>query len=235
MARTSADALAMLDAIAPGSAFKTREVSWQGARVGVPHTGFCEAMTPEVEQAYAHTLERIRALGATLVPLELATDSDRTLANGESYEFHRERIAAGSALRARYDPRTLLRIEKGAGVSDEQIAQLRAKLAADRQAAAAIFAQVELILTPTMPILPPTISEFDAADARTLELLMLRNTRPFNVLGLPTVNVPVALSQGVPIGMQLTAAPHEDGTLLRWSAALEAQLDRAKASRPVFG
>ena len=234
IARTSQDALAVLDAIAPGTAFKTREVDWQGLRVGVPHKGFCESMTPEVEQAYAQTLEHVRALGATLVSMELVTDSDRALAGGESHRYHRERAAEGSPLRSLYDPSTLVRIEKGAVVSDEQIVQFRAKLAADRKAAFAIFEQVDLILTPTMPILPPTISDFDSPDARTLELLMLRNTRPFNVLGLPTVNVPVALANGVPIGMQLTAAPLEDGTLLRLSAKFEVSLDRGKAARPVF-
>jgi len=235
IARTSADALAVLEAIAPPASFSTRNVGWEGARVGVPHKGFCESMTSEVEQAYTQTLERVRSLGATLVSMELTTDSDRALAGGESHRYHRDRATEGSPYRALYDPRTLVRIEKGAIVTDEQIAKLREKLATDRKAAHALFEHVDMILTPTMPILPPTFSEFDTPEARTLELLMLRNTRPFNVLGLPTVTVPVALRDGVPIGIQLTAAPGQDGTLLRWSAELEAQLDRAKSKNPVFG
>jgi Asp-tRNA(Asn)/Glu-tRNA(Gln) amidotransferase A subunit family amidase len=234
IARNSADALAVLEAIAPRASFATREVNWEGTRVGVPHRGFCESMSPEVENAYTQTLERIRSLGAILASMELATDADRTLASAESFSYHRERIAEGSPRRSLYDPRTLVRIETGANTTDEQIACLREKLAADRRAASAIFEQVDLLLTPTMPIQPPPLAEFETQEARALELIMLRNTRPFNVLGLPTVNVPVALSSGVPIGMQLTAASYEDGTLLRFSAQIERAFDRSCAAHPVF-
>jgi len=54
------------------------------------------------------------------------------------------------------------------------------------------------------------------------------------VLGLPTVTVPVALAGGVPIGMQLTAAAHKDGTLLRMSSHFELGLDRGCAVNPIF-
>jgi Asp-tRNA(Asn)/Glu-tRNA(Gln) amidotransferase A subunit family amidase len=239
-ARTSMDALAVLEAIAPNGGWAIwaiSETKWSGTRVGVPRTGFLEGMAPEVEQAWNDTLERVRAVGVKLVEVDISADGDLAhfaLLAGESYRVHRDRVAVGSPFRELYDPRTLARIEEGAVVTDEQIAHLRAKLAADRAATNEIFTGVDLLLTPTMPILPPSIAELDRPQARTLELLMLRNTFPFDVLGLPTVTVPVALAGGVPIGMQLTAAAHKDGTLLRMSSHFELGLDRGCAVNPIF-
>ena len=43
------------------------------------------------------------------------------------------------------------------------------------------------------------------------ELDELRNTRPFNVLGLPAITVPCGFTaDGMPVGMQISAAPGAD-------------------------
>ena len=40
---------------------------------------------------------------------------------------------------------------------------------------------------------------------------MLRNTRPFNVYGLPSISVNCGFSKsGLPIGLQITGAPGAD-------------------------
>jgi Asp-tRNA(Asn)/Glu-tRNA(Gln) amidotransferase A subunit family amidase len=56
-----------------------------------------------------------------------------------------------------------------------------------------------VVLTPTSPILPPTQEDLAGPESRTLELKMLRNTRPFNVLGWPTVTLPCGRMVGVQV------------------------------------
>jgi aspartyl-tRNA(Asn)/glutamyl-tRNA(Gln) amidotransferase subunit A len=75
-------------------------------------------------------------------------------------------------------------------------------------------------------VLPPTIAELlgDLDNLRGKEIAMLRNTRPFNALALPTISVPCGFSKkGVPIGMQITAAPWAEANALSLAHAYEQQ------------
>jgi Asp-tRNA(Asn)/Glu-tRNA(Gln) amidotransferase A subunit family amidase len=81
---------------------------------------------------------------------------------------------------------------------------------------------VDVVLTPTSPILPPTPEDFAGPQARTLELLMLRNTRPFNVLGWPAVSLPCARM----VGLQVSAAWGKDWLALAAARSIERALQR---------
>jgi aspartyl-tRNA(Asn)/glutamyl-tRNA(Gln) amidotransferase subunit A len=44
---------------------------------------------------------------------------------------------------------------------------------------------------------------------------MIRNTLPFNVLGIPTISVPCGfMSSGLPIGLQISGAPLREAQVL---------------------
>ena len=52
--------------------------------------------------------------------------------------------------------------------------------------------------------------------------MMLRNTRPFNVWGLPAISIPCGFTNdGMPIGLQLAAAPWREQALLQAAHAHE--------------
>jgi aspartyl-tRNA(Asn)/glutamyl-tRNA(Gln) amidotransferase subunit A len=51
---------------------------------------------------------------------------------------------------------------------------------------------------------------------------MLRNTRPFNVLGLPSITLPCGFSKSsLPIGLQITGALGAEATVLALASAYE--------------
>jgi len=63
-------------------------------------------------------------------------------------------------------------------------------------------------------------------DLRSQELLMLRNTRPFNVWGIPAISIPCGFTKdGLPIGLQLAAAPWRGVVLLQAAQAYEQATD----------
>ena len=91
------------------------------------------------------------------------------------------------------------------------------------QAYDAALRQVDLLLMPTLPLRATPIPAPDASReervGRALE--MIPNTAPFDVTGHPAMNVPCALSEGLPVGMMLIGRHWEDGTVLRAARAFE--------------
>jgi aspartyl-tRNA(Asn)/glutamyl-tRNA(Gln) amidotransferase subunit A len=52
--------------------------------------------------------------------------------------------------------------------------------------------------------------------------LWLRNTRPFNVYGLPTISIPCGFtSHGLPIGLQIAGPHFDEGRVLAFAHAFE--------------
>jgi aspartyl-tRNA(Asn)/glutamyl-tRNA(Gln) amidotransferase subunit A len=176
-------------------------------RVGVPRAYFFEDLAPEVSAAVEHALRGIETLVANIREVQLDVPTDRTLQAAESYAYHADRVANAPSL---YQAETLRRIRTGESVTAAQYIAGRRELEQQRRGIRQIFADVDLLVTPTTPIPAPSIADLKASpDAlRPAELKLLRNTRPFNVWGLPAISVPCGFTQsGLPIGLQITG-PH---------------------------
>jgi aspartyl-tRNA(Asn)/glutamyl-tRNA(Gln) amidotransferase subunit A len=85
-----------------------------------------------------------------------------------------------------------------------------------------LFREVDLLLTPTEPIVAPSFEE--ARDMSPLPII--RNTRPFNVAGVPTISVPCGFdAKGLPIGLSLAGRMWEEATVLRAAHAYQLATD----------
>lgn len=190
-------------------------------RVGVPREHFFTDLDPEVASAMEHALSGIETLVAEVRDVRLEVPTDRTVQAAESFAIHTESIAKSPEL---YQPETLRRIRTGEKVSAADYIAKRRQLEQERRRIAQAFADVDLLVTPTTPIPAPAIAELKAnPDAlRPAELALLRNTRPFNVWGLPAMSVPCGFTQsGLPIGLQI-AGPHwREDLVLRLAYAYE--------------
>ena len=176
-------------------------------RVGAPRRYFYDDLDREVAAAIESALVVIRTLVAQVRDVDLDVLTDRTVQSAESYAVHGENAAKTPEL---YQPETLRRIRSGADVSAAEYIRRRRELEEARRQIHDVFADVELLVTPTMPIPAPAIADLKQnPDAlRPAELILLRNTRPFNVWGLPAISVPCGFTKsGLPIGLQI-AGPH---------------------------
>jgi Asp-tRNA(Asn)/Glu-tRNA(Gln) amidotransferase A subunit family amidase len=165
-------------------------------RCGVTRKYFCQELAPEVEAGFERALEAARGLGWSLHEVEIEVSEDRSVSNAESWAFHEKWVAERAAL---YDPRTLPRILNGKKVGIEAYVEARRELELLRERCRTGVPGVDVVLTPTSPILPPVLEQLAGPQARALELMMLRNTRPFNVLGWPAVSLPCAPMVGVQV------------------------------------
>jgi amidase len=89
----------------------------------------------------------------------------------------------------------------------------------------------DLLLTPTMAEPPPAIGDMSDA-GRALHFAIF--TAPFNVTGQPAMSVPLyAAESGLPVGVQLVAAPFREDVLFRVAAQLEQARPWANRIPPV--
>ena len=182
---------------------------------------FWQELDPEVESAAGAALAELGNLTAGIDEMELSLAGDRTLVRCEPFVYHQKYLPAQEQ---KYNSDTLRRIMSGAEVTASQYVDAHRDLLRRRRNVLEVFEQVDLIITPTTPLLPPSFAELEAApdQLRSKELIMLRNTRPFNVYGLPSVSVPCGFSKsGLPIGLQISGAPGAEGTVMALARAYE--------------
>ncbi len=220
------DALDLCSADVPVSDYVSTVVSGRSEgtkslRVGIPRAYFYDELDDEVRAAVEKALAVIGTLVAHVRDVQVEVSSDRTVQAAESFAYHAENVARTSEL---YGPETLRRIRSGERISAAEYIQRRRELDQERRQARDIFADVDLLVTPTMPIPAPAIADLkkDPAALRPVELALLRNTRPFNVWGLPAISVPCGFTKsGLPIGLQI-AGPHwREDLVLRVASAYE--------------
>ncbi len=95
-----------------------------------------------------------------------------------------------------------------------------------RDAVLKLFAEVDLILAPATPVSAPLVEQktfvLDGTELPVRPNLGLF-TQPISFIGLPVVAVPVWPKQGMPVGVQVIAAPGEERKALRAAWWLEQQ------------
>jgi aspartyl-tRNA(Asn)/glutamyl-tRNA(Gln) amidotransferase subunit A len=234
IARTVADAAVVLQAIAGYDAkdancaerpvddyLQALGARGSRVRVGIPRRFFYEDLDPEVASAVEHALGVLRTLGAEIREIELEVPTDRTLQAAESYAYHAEFVARSPEL---YQPETLRRIRSGEKIAAVEVEERRRELTKLRSEAGRMFKDVDLVVTPTMPIPAPNLSELKLNPdlLRPRELTLLRNTRPFNVWGLPAISVPCGFTNaGLPIGLQIAGPQWAESRVLHLAYAYE--------------
>jgi Asp-tRNA(Asn)/Glu-tRNA(Gln) amidotransferase A subunit family amidase len=194
-------------------------------RIGVPRALFYEALHPEVESAITTALSVLAKLTSSQHDIQMPASNDTTILRAEAYAYHAENIKKTPEL---YQPETLKRIRTGEDVTTGAYIQARRQVDQFRRSVRHTFENVDLLVTPTMPVPPFTIAALlgDMDNLRSKELLCLRNTRPFNILGLPAISVPCGFTKaGLPIGMQIAGAPGAESTVLRLAHAYEQETD----------
>jgi len=155
-------------------------------RLGVPRKFFYEELDPEVASAMERALDTLAAISGGWREIGLDVPTDRTLQSAESYAYHAPFVSRSPDL---YQPETLNRILKGADISGEEVEQRRSELREIRRKIDKVFESIDVLITPTTPVPAPTIAELKENPdlLRPRELLLLRNTRPVNVWGLPAI------------------------------------------------
>lgn len=190
-------------------------------RVGVPRQFFYDNLDPRVDAAMRQAFDVLRRMTASIHEIEIPVSTDRTLQAAESYAYHAENVRKTPEL---YHPETLRRILTGANISESDYQRCRQELEETRRNIGEIFRDLDVLITPAVPVPAPSIRELkeNPEALRPREILLLRNTRPVNVWGLPAISVPCGFTEdSLPIGLQIIGAPWGEGAVLRLAHAYE--------------
>jgi len=141
----------------------------------------------------------------------------------EIYAYHAEYVA-DPGRRKLYQPLTLQRIMDGASVPLTTYINVRRQMTIARNTIADLFTRVDLLVTPTTMAMPIKIA--DALTAAPSEVLLIRNTVPFNSLGIPTISLPCGFTRaGLPIGLQISGPRLAETNVFALAHAFEQATD----------
>jgi aspartyl-tRNA(Asn)/glutamyl-tRNA(Gln) amidotransferase subunit A len=105
-----------------------------------------------------------------------------------------------------------------AGYHDEYYEQAQKARAWVRQDFDEALSETDVLASPTMPVPPMELGE--SLDDPLQMYLADANTVPVNLANLPAISVPAGETDGLPVGLQLTAPKFEEETLIRAGSAL---------------
>ena len=181
---------------------------------------------PDVQRAVDEAVEALGALGHGVVPRDPPYRT--AVANANTVRYLRGCATDVSRLAdpSRTEPRTRALARMGRPLPDATVAWARRR--GERfgeDVLSEIFGEADVLLTPTVPLLPvPAGSIARRGLLRTMPSMLPRAamTGPWNACGFPAVSVPFGTStEGLPIGVQLVGPPGSDAMLLGLAAALE--------------
>jgi aspartyl-tRNA(Asn)/glutamyl-tRNA(Gln) amidotransferase subunit A len=236
MTSTVRDAAILFDVLVGRSNYTSvLEEDVSQLRVGVARKNFFDDLDADVASCVESALEVVKNLVAEVREVEVPVEGFRTIFNAEIYEYHEAMIRDHPE---RYDPRTLFRLQKCAGISATDYIRERHRLDAHRAQAEKIFEQVDVVITPTTASPAPRIADLDALpvpDVRPFEVKhLMRNTLPFSALYWPSTSVPCGFTRdGLPVGMQISSRPGGDSICLRIAHVYEAAAEWYKHRPPL--
>ena len=255
LARTARDCARLLEVIAghdPHDATSSHEAvpdyeamldgDIRGLRVGIATTWFLDGAAAPVIAAIEQACAVLAARGAIITYISLPLmDAIGTygaiVSRVEAAAIHAEwmRERPGD-----YAPFLAGRMYPGFAIPASYYVETLARRGSILKAfCAQVFSGVDVIATPTIPTLLPTLAETDIDNGppgtENKFLAVSVNCRPFNYLGLPAVSIPCGYDpNGLPIGFQLAGRPFAEGRILKVADAYQRDTDFHHRLPPVL-
>ena len=196
-----------------------------GVRIGVARQPFFADLDRDIELAMNEAIEVIRRMShMSSQVIEVLLPSVPTAVQApEVYAIHKDYYANSPEL---YRPWMRERLAQAASADTGAYVEDRFALERVRRTVNDVFAEVDLLITPTTPVPPITIEEASNMSPNPAGEVWLRNTRPFNAYGLPTISIPTGFTKaGLPIGLQIAGPRFGEGRVLAFAHAFEQATD----------
>ncbi len=217
---------ATLDAILRGVTPRpVPAASLSDIRLLLPTTLVLDDIDEHVATAFEHAVDELGHAGAKIerraLP-ELLSIRDTYAGGGipaaEAYAWHRPLLEKHHD---RYDPRVANRILKGRDLGDQDVRELYEARTALMAAVERNTSDVDAIILPTTPIVPPPLAAFEQdANYARLNALVLRNPCLANFLDRCSISLPIHRPGEAPVGLMLFGRRDGDERLFAIAQAI---------------
>jgi aspartyl-tRNA(Asn)/glutamyl-tRNA(Gln) amidotransferase subunit A len=180
---------------------------------------------PEVLEAVDAAAELISRTGATVSKVTLEYLRDAAVANSQMTQadaatYHRERLLEHPEM---FGADVRERLETGRDLTTADYVLARRVQSEIKRRLQRLFEEYDVLMLPATPIAAPPIEGNDAVESARL---LTRFTAPFNLTGFPAISIPCgSTSMGLPVALQMVAAPWNEARLLQAARAYERETD----------
>lgn len=205
----------------------------RGIRIGMPENYFFSDISAGVDSAYRDAVWSLKARGAEIIPMMLPhMETINTYAalaiRTEAASLHADNMRAQPQDMAKHiNSKLYTSLGIPAAYYLEAMGRRGSLLNAFSQE---VFCQVHAIVAPTISFSLPTrrSSDIDLGlpGSDFYPRRISDNTRPFNYLGLPAINVPCGRDENqLPVGMQIIGKPFSEALILQIADAYQVETD----------
>jgi amidase len=237
--KTVADAALMLNVIAGYDAndpttfehpkidfYHDLEPGARGKKIGIDEKYIVDNSDPRVASSILDAAEHFKSLGAELVDINICEITEVSSHWGlitafEAAANHEQYFPDKADL---YGPAFRDLLEAGTSLSETDVANSYTIGNKVESLLQSEMANVDMLLCPSMPVLPPTLKEAPPYEIMAPEdsAPLLCFTAPFNFSGNPTISLPSGYSEdGLPISLQLVGHLQKEKSIIQAAHAFE--------------
>lgn len=202
-----------------------------GVRIGVDRLARMagDLEVPELPELFAAAVATLAARGAELVDLELPLVHEMVAAVmvvtvSESLAYHQRDLQTRWS---DYFAWTRRIVAAGAFVSGADYVQAQRVREVGKRRLAALFADVDLVVTPTSSAVAISFADLDEViGGAGMGKFGAVHTPYWNATGNPVVSIPIGFTHdGLPLGIQIAGRPFDELSVLRAADAFQQQTD----------
>lgn len=208
--------------------------SLKGIRVGIPEHFFWDDIQSDIADVVQRAMRQLEADGAVLIPITIPNCAEvykvfqagglgaPELSAFLKHELPQAMAGLGDLVK--------VRVEGAESLSALEYLERKALIEHSAVVAKTVFDDVDIWFNPTLVKTAPLVEELQDIDAyRKANMLALRNTSIANLMDLSAISLPVGLdSNGIPVGIQLTAAGMQERRLLSIALRVEEIVGKPK-------
>jgi aspartyl-tRNA(Asn)/glutamyl-tRNA(Gln) amidotransferase subunit A len=212
--------------------------SIEGTKIATCPNLIPDLIDAQVASAYHMAVSEVESLGGEILErnlkaAEFIQPASLSLLLAEAAAQHSELLKKNSD---KYDAKLVDRFKTAQKITTPQYIQALRESELVRRSLEILFEDADMLITPTVQILPPRIGE-EVVTIGTQQVDMnsccVRFARLANITGIPAIAVPYGYStEGLPLSIQLMAARFHETELLKVAFAIEKNTPELRNRKP---